>query len=42
MHFRAIHSRKFANLLMMSSDDALTPANFSFVFSTILFSEIFS
>ena len=33
MHFRAIHSPKFANLLtlVMSFDDALTRANFSFV-----------
>jgi len=34
MHFRAIHSPKFANLLtlVMSFDDALTHANFSFVY----------
>jgi len=34
MHFRAIHGPKFANLLMlmMSFDDALARANFSFVY----------
>ena len=48
MHFHAIHSPKFANLLMlmMSFDDTLTRANFSFVyflqFHLLIFFDIFN